>query len=269
MSRLPAVSQPWLRRNKWVVTAVASAVVVIGSAAAALRGESDYSNACEMARNADQALPGRAGVNLAWAVLAGTFVSGLLAVWMALIDSKSEQSKTNPAEVFGCCLVLRNAVAFRLSIEDQPSSIRVTVYRVCSRKNGKPQELERVTPYAVGPGLEWSDPGVRLSSKCGVVGLAARTAEVQLAVRQAVDLQEFRASLVREWGFDTDEARRLNETRWAWLAIPLKDRKGRVDTVVYLDSSEKDAFSPTIRNEIYSACEHVGALIDWRYGDAK
>ena len=75
--------------------------------------------------------------------------------------------------------------------------------------------------------------------------------------------------MVRDYGFSEEEARKLNETRWSWVAIPIRDAQSRVDGILYLDSSKKDCFSEEICGKIIVACEPLCAFIDWRYGNGE
>ncbi len=266
MSRIPSARPSWLKRQKWLLEFVVQVVVLCGASVFAHRAWTEYARDTANAIQNNLPEPSSVGVWAAIAVCLLSLVAAILRVMFARDDNAAQLARSNPADLLGCCMVLRATFAEGHSAGD-PNGFRVAVYRVIKSPNGTLEELECVTPYAVGPGGQTGSAGKRVSAKNGVIGLAARTGDPQVAHRQSEDTIAFRKEMVEEWGFDETEAKGLNDSRYSWLAIPIKGVDGIVDSVVYFDSSARQCFTEEACRPIFRACEGVAEYIGRRYGD--
>ncbi len=265
MARLPSPTQPWLRLWAPLTTAVVAAVAAIAGAVYAL-----LRAFAEEGKGESRQLSVLIGVALLAIVL-----REVLQVYRSFVESHRQRELQEVHDVHAACQVLREqlASAYRNKIEElpekhRPASFRVCVYRVASRRAKASPELERVTRYCVGENGDPGEAGKRVSSACGVIGLAYRTGQLQFATREAESIQDFREVVIRDWGFDPEDAKTLNETRWSVLAIPIRASDGKVDTVVFIDSELRNCFADDIvQSLVLPACEAIKLVIERRYGD--
>jgi hypothetical protein len=165
-------------------------------------------------------------------------------------ETKRQRRFDEEHEVRAACQTLREQIAswYFADIEQLPEERRATAIRVCvyrvvpSQGKSRSPELERVTRYCVGEGGDAGEAGKRISTACGVVGRAYRTAKPQMAYRDAESIEGFRQQMIEEWSFDPEDAKSLNETRWSFLAFPISYEQ-RVDAILFIDSELRNCFS--------------------------
>ncbi len=269
MSRLPASRVPLRKRLKWLPEAVGALPVFAGALVTALRLAWDRNAATDPAH-----APALWLIILAFGVAMWALLAGAVKVYFAVADSADARKAHQAIDVYAACQVLHDLLAANLDVNDEvePEAIRVTVYRVTSTSNGSPTELERAIPYAVARGGKSKPPGTRILASCGIIGRAARTGDAQISDRVAATVEDFRKDLIAQWGFDEEQAKSVDDSRYSWMAVPIKNEtKGVFDAVVYLDSSRRLAFSEQICETIvYPACSAIALCIEREYGhDAK
>ena len=263
MARLPSPRQPWLHTYLPLgISVVAALGAIIAAGIAWYKALSD----------------GTTSTISLWVLV--VFLSILakeaLSIYRVFLDMRRQRRLESAHELHAAGQVLREILAARFSdqvAQEPDDTLRATAFRVCiyrvvpSHREVRSSELERVTAYCVGEGGDPGEAGKRISTACGVVGLAYRTGVAQVAERQKESLEQFWDEMVQTWGFSQEEARSLNRTRWSYLAVPIKDEAGRVDTVVFLDSQVKDCLTDdVIESIIFPACEAIGLVIEQRYG---
>ncbi|MCU0689383.1 MAG: hypothetical protein MUE97_06565 [Phycisphaerales bacterium] len=212
---------------------------------------------------------------LAWLVVAGLLAilsrEGLQ-IYASFNAAQSAEKRLIRRDIQAVCQVVRDQLAERFAddvmlLEEsrRPSAFRACVYRLSDapRSDG-PRDLERVTQYCVGAGGNPGDVGKRVSSACGVIGLAYRTGEVQVASRKSDDREAFLKEMIEEWGFSPEEAPTLNDTRWSFLAIPLKSQTV-VDAVIFVDSEIKNCFDDkVVETFVLPAAASMTIILDGR-----
>lgn len=263
MPRLPSPRQPWLHTYLPLGISVVAAIgAIIAAAIAWYKARAD----------------GTTSAISLWVMV--VFLSILareaLSIYRVFLDLRRQRRVESAHELHAAGQVLREILSagFANQIAQEPNeTLRATAFRVCiyrvvpSHRATRGSELERVTAYCVGEGGDPGEAGKRISSACGVVGLAYRTGVPQVAERQEQSIDKFWDEMVQLWGFSQEEAQSLNRTRWSYLAVPIKDEAGRVDTVVFLDSQVKDCLTDeVIESIIFPACEAIGLVIEQRYG---
>lgn len=179
---------------------------------------------------------------------------------------KEQQSKNSYDGLLGALHGVYGHLKAHLGLTDTETDrkrLRVTLHRVISptRLGSAPDELEQLLPYLGGRG---GPAGRRYSTRSGLVGLAVRDQSIIVAQRQNADYEAFLRELVQEWSYTPEEARALTLDRQAWMAVPIPGASGIV-AVVYLDSDQRDFFTPELQQLIVLACQGVASYIDARY----
>ncbi len=269
MSRIPSTKLPLFKRIDWIAEAIVAFMAFSTAIGAGVKAELDRQNTIEYAQSADRPYPSRIGPNLVWVTAIAIFGSGFIRVYSSREKSKAMAKNESPQDLYGCCLMLRHRFVGLCGEDGDPRSFRLTLYRVTARHKKRPQDLERVIPYVVGNGADPGETGLVVSARCGVIGMAARTGDVARCHRTGGTEKEFRQEMITTYSFSEQEARQLDETRWSWLAIPIRDAQSRVDGVLYLDSSKKDCFSDDVCSQVVAACEGLRDFIDRRYGNGR
>lgn len=241
MSRFLDPRRPLWRRTLPISIAVLSALVaIVGGAIAFRKAWIDSQN------NEPFVITLLVGV-----VLLAIVAKEALLVLRGFEETRKQRRFDEAHEVWAACQVLREQLASwytadiaKLPDAHQPTAIRVCIYRVVDAQ-GKTRapDLERVTRYCVGAGGDPGELGKRVSTACGVVGLAYRTGEPKVAYRRAEGIEEFRRQMIEEWSFDPADARTLNETRWSFLAFPIINGEQKVDAILFVDSELRNCFS--------------------------
>ncbi len=258
MSRLPNPNRPeWQLRLPIIGALAAALVAVVGGSVAFWKAWRDAG----------------AGEPVVITILVGVVLFAIvlkeaLQLYRSVEDVRRQRRHEEMRDLSAVCHVLRQQLSNLLPEEKaDPEAVRVTVYRVIHVGGDDGVTLERVVGYAVGERGRSGGAGKRLSGRCGIVGMAARTGEAQCAVRQHQDAADFRDQMIKEWGFHEAEARLLDTTRWSWMAIPITGSDGSVDTILYVDSSEAALFTEQVREEfVYSTVEALSRIIEMHYG---
>lgn len=266
MSRLKSPRRPWL--YTWLpllISGMAAVAAVVGAIIAVHRTWTDPA-----------AGQSKALALLVLVVLVAVLAREALQVFKAYGEVQATSRLAAAGDIQAACQVLRDQLeqwhreeVRKLPEDVQPAAFRACVYRVTGQnRTGVPRELERVTAYCVGRGGNPGEPGKRISSACGVIGLAFRTGSPQQGYRESEDVQTFRDEMVQDWGFDPEDAKTLNETRWSFLAVPLKTSDGRVDAVIFLDSAVRNCFDDDVVNTlVLPAAGAITTTIDRRNRD--
>lgn len=138
---------------------------------------------------------------------------------------------------------------------------RLAVYRVVfDRRVREPLELQQVIEYVGSAG---GPAGRYVSARSGVIGVCARSGQPVCARRNADPLEQFRAEMVRYWGFTEAEARQLSVDRWAFFAVPIRGADdGPAVAVVFLDAKLPELFdSEDVQDCVLEQCVHLAELI--------
>ncbi len=157
--------------------------------------------------------------------------------------------------------VLYAAVSGSCGITPQDGGrLRITILRVVppAEPNGPTEELEQVLAYVGGSG---KGPGRRFSVRSGITGRAVREQAAFAASRRHDEYADFLRELVTTWGYTSVDARQLTEDRQAWMAVPIMGPRGVV-AVVYLDSDEREFFTPEVQALVIHGCRGVAAYVD-------
>lgn len=123
-------------------------------------------------------------------------------------------------------------------------------------------EMEQLFNYIGGPG---GGKGRRFPVGLGICGKVLREGKVYTFSRTTDDDDAYIQELVRDWGFDQEQALRLTFGRNAWMAVPIKYSDRRIAGVIYLDAKHSGFFTDDIANLVTWACGGVAVFINERY----
>jgi len=191
-------------------------------------------------------------------------VGGTWKVLASRAKSRSASEAESPGDILGCCYVLR-ALVMGPETNGCSKSIRVSIYKVHRDRSGQVADLEQLIPYVNAGGHNSGSPGRRLTAKTGIVGRVARGGNPLAVSCEAKSVEEFEAAMVREWGFTPEEAKDLKRKCRSWMGVPVTDKQDRVAGVIYLDSEDKDSFTPEIQERVFSGCGAMTAFLRERY----
>jgi hypothetical protein len=184
----------------------------------------------------------------------------------AHLKDKKQQRAESPLDLTGCLHVLHQAIAgkCRRAQDKQIATgcLRLTIHRLDG------EHLQQCVPYVGGPG---GKPGRKFSSRSGIIGRACLNNEVIVASRRSDDHDAFVQEMVSVWNFPMVEARELDPSRRAWMAVPLTETDaGDADCVigvVYLDSNDKDLFTEDMQSLILDCVKGVAGFVRVRYAE--
>ncbi len=182
-----------------------------------------------------------------------------------------EAARRSPQALEAGLYVLHSAVLAMRGLrydEDAVAKLRVTIFRVVDADDAAIQ----IVPY-VGGGA--GQEGTKVSRRSGIVGRAILRGMPEASIRDG-SFEDYVRSLVHDYAVPAEEARTLPDDRFAFLAVPFRDRRtNRVTGVVYMDSPDRTFFShperprdgisdPFVR-KIANACTGLIAYAELRY----
>jgi hypothetical protein len=182
-----------------------------------------------------------------------------------------EVARRSPQDLEGCLHTLHAAI---LAMRDLPyddtaiAKLRVTLFRVVESED----MAEQILPYVGGGG---GAEGTKVARRSGIIGRAILRGEPAGTIRDG-SFDDYVWLLVKEYATPLDEARQLDDGRFAFVAIPLNDPStGRIVGVVYMDSPDRTFFSRPERprdlvsdvfvQRIVGACAGLLAYAELRY----
>ncbi|WP_150624215.1 hypothetical protein [Pandoraea horticolens] len=206
------------------------------------------------------------------------YVSAVAALWLIVAailkilaansqDKKEKEATERTHEGLRAALfALHSIVAHEAGLQPDAakSKLRVTFHRVVPPLDTA-TEIQQLVDYVGGP--REGGRGRKFSIRSGIAGKAARTLSPYTQSRQSEDIASFEAELREHWGYTEADSRNISRESFAWMAVPICDASGQHALgVVYLDSTEKDAFAlPEVRNAIFVACGGIAAYVGERY----
>lgn len=150
-----------------------------------------------------------------------------------------EAARRSPQPLEAGLYVLHSAILAMRGLRYDDAAIaklRITIFRVVEAEDIAIQIL----PF-VGGGA--GQLGTRVSRRSGVVGRAILRGTPAASIRDG-SFDTYVDSLVRDYAVPVEEARTLPDDRFAFLAVPFRDRRtNRVAGVVYMDSPDRTFFS--------------------------
>jgi len=182
-----------------------------------------------------------------------------------------EAAKQSPRDLEGALYVLHAAIlAMRgLPYDDtNVAKLRITIFRVIEAEDAAIQ----IVPYVGGGG---GHEGTKVSRRSGVVGRAILRGKPAASIRDGA-FDDYVQSLVNDYAVPAEEARLVPDDRFAFLAVPFRDRRtNRVIGVVYMDSPDRTFFSApeaprdgvadAFVRKIADACTGIVAYAELRY----
>lgn len=194
---------------------------------------------------------------LAVAVIAGAFK-----IIVEIGRWKGRKHKDSPKDLSGCLCVLYETVRQKCGIPTEDTeTLRVTIHRLVG------EHLEQCVPYI---GCSCDGEGRRFSKRSGIIGRAVMSKQPMVGTRTNGDADQYHKELAEVWHMPPDEAKKVRQDRWTWMAVPLRSVKGaEPPAVVYLDSSKPDLFTTEIQNLVIWACFGVAAFIQQRYPEER
>jgi hypothetical protein len=182
-----------------------------------------------------------------------------------------EAARRSPRDLEGALYVLHSAILAMRGLPDDDAStskLRVTIFAVLAQDDVAVQAVPFV---GGGDGHE----GTRVSRRSGVVGRAILRGQPAVSIRD-LPFERYVQTLVHEYAVPIEEARRVPEDRFAFLAVPfVEKRTGRITGVVYMDSPDRTFFSHPERPRaavsdafvarVARACAGLSAYAQLRY----
>jgi hypothetical protein len=212
-----------------------------------------------------------AALRLGVAVLVATLVGTTFKALQSRRKDVGDAARRSPRDLEGALYVLHSAILAMRGLPDDDASsskLRLTIFSVVERDDVAMQ----IVPFVGGgDGHE----GTRVSRRSGIVGRAILRAQPAASIRD-LPFEAYVQTLVHEYAVPIDEARRIPEDRYAFLAVPFVEyRTGRVTGVVYMDSPDRTFFSDPERpraavshafvRRVARACSGVSAYAQLRY----
>jgi putative methionine-R-sulfoxide reductase with GAF domain len=157
--------------------------------------------------------------------------------------------------LYGCVDEYRKTTAMK------DAKFRATIHRVASD-----EELQQLLPY-IGEGGGGANR--KFSVRSGIIGRAVREKDAFAASRQNEDYEQFIEELVRVWSYTEADARALKTDRRAWMAVPIRGERDTIAAVVFLDSNQRDFFTPEAKQLIIQACSGIASYIHQAYPTTK
>ena len=255
MARIPGVAAPLWYKRQWIGEIFSIVAPIIATSVTIYIYLSDKTKPPE----------------LAWALgvsVGSLLLTGLAKTVRAYSLDKKQAQEHSPGDLRGAVHVLY-ALLCKVGSITEPGSkkVRITIHKVVEKAHSveDPEWLEQVIPYVGGEG---GRPGRRFPIRSGIIGLAVRDQALYVGLRENNDYLAFVKELVQKWGYTEQDARRLSNDRFSWMAIPIfgkQDSKSVVIGVVFLDSDDRDFFTGEVKQLIITACAGIAAYIDERY----
>jgi hypothetical protein len=194
-------------------------------------------------------------------------IAALVKILAARAQDKKEAPERTHEGLRAALFALHSIVAHEagLSTEEAKTRLRVTFHRVVPPLETA-IEIQQLVDYVGGPG-NGKGRGRKFSIRSGIAGKAARTGAAYAQSRVNKDIEKFEAELREHWGYTEADSRNVSRKSFAWMAVPICDASGENALgVVYLDSTEKDLFTPTpVRDAIVVTCGGIAAYVGERY----
>jgi len=160
-------------------------------------------------------------------------------------------------ELEGCLHILH--AVLDPSSSNPPVTLRLAVHVPIG------EMLEQVTEY-IGVNPRRGRIGRRFPANAGIIGKTYRENVVLVGRRANDDYELYLQELITEWNYTPDQARQLNPAAMEWMAVPFYDADhGRVEAILYLDSSKRDFLTPARQELVLLAVSGIAVFIGKRY----
>lgn len=204
------------------------------------------------------------GIGLAIAAL-WLVVSWVMKFFNARAQDQEKRNEVSYDGFEGAIYALYATLSAHLKIPPgDDGKLRITMKRVVFPSNDEhePEYLEQMLPYIGGKG---GDAGRRFSIRSGLSGRVALGGQPLVAKRKGNGPDGFIKEMTNNWHYTEREAKALTQDRQSWMAIPIIGSNKKVIAVVYLDSNERELFSPLVQKIAINACNGVALYIKERY----
>jgi hypothetical protein len=247
LTKIPGKTSRKIYEHKWIVETVSVVPPVIAAGYAAYAANANPNTAASV----PWLLFG-----IVWLILAS-----IVKILQAFQQDKEFAMRNTHEGLAGASRVLHASVLKQANLPQKSGELRVTVHRVVPPLES-PKHYEQLIPYIGGNGGE----AFRLFPiHTGITGRVAREQGALVYSRQNDDYDAYLKELVAHWGYTEAEARKLQQDRKAWMAVPIFSAEQVVLAVVYLDSSTKDVFTSEIKQLVIDSCGGFAAHITERY----
>jgi hypothetical protein len=166
-----------------------------------------------------------------------------------------------PHDLAGSLYALHGILMADVGADKEPG-LRLTIH--VPKDNDA--NLEQVIDYVGNSRCEKTSERT-FSVHCGIIGQAFRKKTALVAARKNDNYDKYIAELVSEWGYKEADARKLDASSMAWMAVPLHSQHdhGKVVGIVYLDAKDKDFFTEIRQNQVLLACTGIAKWVGMRY----
>ena len=247
MKEIPGKTAPKFYEQKWFVESVSVVPPMIAAGYAAFAASANPNTAAFVP----------------WLVLGIVWlgIASLIKIFQAFQQDKESTLRSTHEGLAGASRVLHASVLKKANLPNKSGELRVTVHRIVPPLES-PQNYQQLIPYIGGSG------GAAFRSfpiHTGIAGRVAREKEPLIYTRVNDDYDTYLKELVASWGYTETEARKLQQDRKSWMAVPIFSAEHVVLAVVYLDSSSRDVFSTEVMQLVIDSCAGFAAHITERY----
>lgn len=169
--------------------------------------------------------------------------------------------KDSVHELEGCLHTLHAALD-PTAISDV-GRVRLALHRSVKKTSG--YVLEQVTEY-IGDKPKSGRIGRQFPADAGIIGRVFRDNIPLVAKRVNDDYEAYVQELINEWNYKGSLARLLSKDTMAWMAVPFYDTDNDcMMAVLYLDSKDREFFTPSRQETVLSAVNGIAIFIGKRY----
>ncbi len=199
---------------------------------------------------------------LGWAMVLCAVLTLLAVMAKAIVQRRQQRAKESPSDLEGCLHVLRSVLLMDVSLTRPDPQLRITIH--LPTPDGS--HLEQAVEY-VGNNRGGSTKGRKFKSGAGIIGRCYRERknELYIGVRTNDDPTAFIDELVSVWGYDREDARRLDPESKTWLALPLLDSSSNVQAILYADSTDRKFFTQDRQTRTMAVAGGIAAYVARRY----
>lgn len=245
------VKSKGLLDKKWFVELFSAGPVVVGGIVAALKAFDESKNP----------LIWQILFAICFWLLAGSIIKIISAHRQ---DKKDDDLRSHDGLMAAMHVVHEMAArAGNLSAADKSKCLRATFHRVLPPL-GESDHIEQIIDYVGG---DANGVGRTFPIRSGITGAAIREDEVYVMERESESFDDYKRELIRDWHYTEKDARNATSDRYSAMAVPVKSKDGQtVLGVVYLDSNQKDFFSPQpVTDAVINGCAGITQYIGERY----
>jgi hypothetical protein len=199
-----------------------------------------------------------------WLVAISAFGVCALSILRAVVTYRQQAKRESLHELEGCLMTIHAILAEDDSPDCQKEAgLRLTVHVAISD-----HQLQQVLDY-VGDERGGRSAGRVFPMQSGIAGHVYRMGRPFAARRSEEDYEGYVRELMRDWHYTKQDARKLNPSTRAWMAVPLlAPPASKILGILYIDSRDRDYFTPTREQLLIAAASGVARFANRRYSNS-